>query len=388
MTIPLVDLKSQYQDIRDEVMPNLQRVLDKANFILGEEVELFEDKFAAYCGAEHGVGVASGTDALHLALRAFNVGPGDEVITAANTFIATAMAISYTGATPVFVDVSPHDYNIDVALIERAITPRTKAIIPVHLYGLPADMDSILSIARRHELVVIEDAAQAHGAKFRGVPVGSIGDAGCFSFYPGKNLGAYGDGGIVVTNNREVVERLRRLRHYGQAVKNQHSMVGYNSRLDTLQAAVLLAKLNHLEQWNGKRRAIARRYRKLLAESDVVLPSDTNERIHVYHLFVIQNANRDELMAHLQQRQIYCGIHYPTPVPESPPYRSARTVPDGVPISSSLARQILSLPIYPELTDEQVNLVADGISNFFESGITVKPHNEAHGIHTIRAVPN
>lgn len=377
MSIPLVDLTIQYQDIRNELMPNLQRVLDKANFILGEEVEQFEKKFATYCGAEHGVGVASGTDALHLALRAFNVGPGDEVITAANTFIATAMAISYTGATPVFVDVSPQDYNIDVALIERAITSRTKAIIPVHLYGQPADMGSVLSIAKRHELVVIEDAAQAHGAKLRGVPVGSLGDAGCFSFYPGKNLGAYGDGGMVVTNDSQAAERLRWLRHYGQAVKNQHSMIGYNSRLDTLQAAVLLAKLDHLDQWTRKRRAIAQRYRKLLLESDVVVPSETNERFHVYHLFVIRSAMRDELMAHLQRREIFCGIHYPTPIPQSPPYRLARTVPEDTPVSSSLARQILSLPIYPELTDEQVDQVVEGISDFFKSGTAIKACDEA-----------
>jgi len=371
MSIPLVDLKTQFQGIRDDVMSNLRQVLEQANFILGEEVGLFEDKFAAYCGADHCVGVSSGTDALHLALRAFNIGPGDEVITAANTFIATAMAISHAGATPVFVDVSPQDYNIDVDLIERAITPRTKAIIPVHLYGQPADMDAVLSIARRHDLVVIEDAAQAHGAKFRGLPAGSMGDAGCFSFYPGKNCGAYGDGGAVVTNNREIADRLRLLRNYGQSVKNQHSMVGYNSRLDTLQAAVLLVKLNHLDQWNDNRRAIAQRYRRLLTQGDLVLPSEADGGHHVYHLFVIQHANRDELMAHLQKRQVYCGIHYPFPVPQSPPYRTARTVPQGAPVSSALASRILSLPIYPELTPAQVNHVVESIFSFARPGVEV-----------------
>ena len=371
MSIPLVDLKTQFQGIREDVMSNLQQVLEQANFILGEEVDLFEDKFAAYCGTDYCVGVSSGTDALHLALQAFDIGPSDEVITAANTFIATAMAISHAGATPVFVDVSPLDYNIDVDLIERAITPRTRAIIPVHLFGQPADMDAILSIARRHELVVIEDAAQAHGAKYRGSPAGSMGDVGCFSFYPGKNLGAYGDGGAVVTNNREAAERLRLLRHYGQAVKNQHSIVGYNSRLDTLQAAVLLAKLHHLDQWNDSRRATAQSYCSLLIEGGLVLPCEVDQREHVYHLFVIQHPKRDELMSHLQQRQIFCGIHYPTPVPHTPPYRTARTVPEGVPVSTALSQRILSLPIYPELTPAQVNHVVESIFSFARPGVEV-----------------
>jgi dTDP-4-amino-4,6-dideoxygalactose transaminase len=364
MTVPFLDLATQYRNLRDELMPALDRVMESAQFILGEDVELFEDKFAAYCGANHCVGVANGTEALHLALRALGIGPGDEVITAANSFAATACAIAYTGASPVFVDVHPTDYNIDVDLIRQAITHRTKAIIPVHLYGQPAQMDGILEIAREHNLKVVEDACQAHGALYRNQPIGALGNAGCFSFYPGKNLGAYGDGGAVVTNDSQLADELRLLRNYGQRVKNIHATLGYNSRLDTLQAAVLLVKLNYLDQWNHERRQIALRYRQLLADAPVVLPSENPDSQHVYHLFVIQADNREELRNYLAKKDISCGIHYPVVLPQAAPFRQARTVPDGVPVSARLSQRILSLPIFPGMTDEQVQSVCDGILSF------------------------
>ena len=263
-----------------------------------------------------------------------------------------------------FVDVNPDDYNINVDLIERAVTDRTKAILPVHLYGQPADMGTIRSLAERHGLKVVEDACQAHGALYGGRPVGSLGDAGCFSFYPGKNLGAYGDGGAVVTNDVGLADRLRLLRNYGQKVKNVHSTLGFNARLDTLQAAILLVKLNHLKTWNDRRRAVARSYRELLANSDVTLPSENPEMRHVYHLFVIQHGSRDELWTFLKEREIFCGVHYPIPLPEAAPFQAARTVPDGVPVSTMLSKRILSLPIFPEMTEEQINRVAEAVDSF------------------------
>lgn len=364
MTVPFLDLVLQYENIRREVVAAVEKVMCKGQFILGQEVDLFEKEFARYCGVNHCVGVASGTDALHVALRALNIGPGDEVITVANTFAATAFAISYAGATPVFVDVNPTDYNIDINLLEQAITDRTKAIIPVHLYGQAADMDGLLGVAHKHGLRVIEDACQAHGADYKGQRVGSFGDVGCFSFYPGKNLGAYGDGGAIVTNNGKLAEEIRLLRNYAQRVKNVHSALGFNSRLDTLQAAVLLVKLRYLDDWNNKRRAAAREYRKLLFDSDVVIPLEKSEAHHVYHLYVIQHEKRDDLLAYLKEQGISWGIHYPIPLNQQKPYLSARTVPDGVPVSTKLSKRILSLPMFPELTKEQIHRVAEGIVSF------------------------
>ena len=364
MTIPLLDLVAQYEQLRDEMLPAIEKVLSRAQFILGEEVGLFENEFAAFCGVDHCVGVSSGTDALHLSLRALGIGPGDEVITAANTFVATGFAIVYAGATPVFVDVDPVDYNMQVELIRRAVTARTKAIIPVHLYGQPAEMDAIRSIARECDLKVVEDACQAHGALYGDQRVGSLGDAACFSFYPGKNLGAYGDGGAVVTNDPALAERLRVLRNYGQRTKNEHSVLGFNNRLDTLQAAVLQVKLKYLDEWNDKRRAAARRYNELLADSDVVIPTEKPDVRHVYHLYVIQHDSRDELLDHLKQRGVHCGIHYPMPLHMAAPFRSARTVPEGVPVSVALARRILSLPMHPELGSTQMQQVAQIIEMF------------------------
>ncbi len=375
--IPMLDLVAQYEQLRGEMLPAIEEVLCGAHFILGEEVDLFEDRFASFCGTDHCVGLSSGTEALHLSLRALGIGPGDEVITVANTFAATAFAIAYTGATPVFVDADPVDYNIDVNLIERAVTPRTKAIIPVHLYGQPADMNAILAIAQKYNLKVVEDACQAHGAMYGNRRVGSLGDAACFSFYPGKNLGAYGDGGSVVTNDPALAEQLRLLRNYGQRVKNEHSMLGFNSRLDTLQAAVLQVKLNYLDEWNEKRRAVAQRYNELLADSEVVVPTEKPGVRHVYHLYVVQHDNRDRLLDHLKQEGIHCGIHYPMPLNLAKPFRSAGTVPEGVPVCTRLAKRILSLPMYPELTEDQIRQVVESIESF---GVTAAVKSNGNGV--------
>ncbi len=365
--IPFVDLATQYSDIRDEIIPAMENVMAKAQFILGDEVELFENEYAEYCCAKHCVGVANGTDALHLSLLALGIGPGDEIITAANTFVATAFAISHTGGSPVFVDVSDTDFNINVDLIENAITERTKAIIPVHLYGQPADMDSITSIARKHSLKVIEDACQAHGAKYRNRAVGTIGDIGCFSFFPGKNLGAYGDGGAVVTNDSELADRIRLLRNYGQRVKYHHQILGYNSRLDSLQAAILRVKLHHLDAWNERRRRAAHAYRELFSDMDVILPEEKQHVYHVYHLFVIQHDQRDDLIAYLKSNGIFCGIHYPLPLNQQEPYLNAKTVPESAPTTSYLCKRIVSLPMFPELTKEQIEQSVNAIERFVSS---------------------
>lgn len=361
MRIPLVELAGQYRTLRDEILPAMDAVMSQAQFILGDDVARFEEEFAAFCGARHCVGVASGLDALQLALRAVGVGPGDEVITAANTFIASALAITHAGATPVLADVRKDDFNLDPAAVERAITPRTKAILPVHLYGQPARMDEIMDIARRHGLKVVEDACQAHGARYGAARAGAIGDAGCFSFYPGKNLGGYGDGGAVVTNDPQIAERLRLDRNYGSRVKYVHESDGYNSRLDTLQAAVLRIKLRRLEGWNERRRALAALYRELLADAEVLLPVEMRGVEHVWHLFVIRHPERDRLLADLHARGIGAGVHYPIPIHMQAPYAGVRTVPDGAPVSTLLAGQILSLPLYPEMTEAQVAEVADAV---------------------------
>jgi dTDP-4-amino-4,6-dideoxygalactose transaminase len=361
MRIPLVELAGQYRMLRDEILPAMDGVMSEAQFILGEDVTRFEEEFAAFCGAKYCVGVASGLDALQLALRAVGVGPGDEVVTAANTFIASALAVTHTGATPVLADVREDDFNLDPEAVERAITPRTKAILPVHLYGQPARMDEIRDIARRHGLKVVEDACQAHGARYGAARAGAMGDAGCFSFYPGKNLGGYGDGGAVVTDDPKVAERLRLDRNYGSRIKYVHDSAGFNSRLDTLQAAVLRIKLRRLDGWNAHRRALAALYRELLADADVLLPAEMRGVEHVYHLFVIRHPERDRLLADLHARGIGAGVHYPIPIHEQAPYAGIRTVPDDAPVSTMLARQILSLPLYPEMTEAQVAEVADAV---------------------------
>ena len=365
MTIPFVDLKVKSAELRREISVAVERAIDDGQFILGDQVATFEQSFADFSGGRHGIGLGNGTEALHLTLRALGVGPGDEVITAANTFVATALAIAYTGATPVLVDVDPTDYLIDVELIEQAITPRTKAIVPVHLYGQPADMPAILEIAAKYDLPVVSDACQAHGARIGDKDLASFGTAACYSFYPSKNLGAYGDGGIVVTSDDQVADRIRMLRNYGQKTKNNYEMLGYNSRLDTLQASILAVKLRYLADGNEQRRAAAEKYREVLrGNADLVLPEEREGISHVYHLYVVQHPQRDELAAHLQQHGVQCGIHYPTPIHQIGAFEGCRTVPEGAPVATALASRILSLPMFPELTDEQIERVAEVLAAF------------------------
>ena len=360
--VPFVDLGAQYASLRPEVDEAIAAVLGNTGFILGSEVARFEEAFAACCEAEHAVGVDSGTSALELALRAYEIGPGDEVITVANTFVATALAISYVGARPVLVDTDPDTYTIDVGAIEAAITPRTRAILPVHLYGQPADMDPILEIARRHGLVVIEDACQAHGARYKGRRVGSLGDAAAFSFYPAKNLGAYGDGGMVVTRDAAAAEAVRILRNYGQKAKYVHLLKGFNRRLDTLQAAVLNVKLGHLDAWNEARRAHARAYDERLRDLPLVAPQVPAYAEPVYHLYVVRVNNRDAVQRRLAERGISTGIHYPVAIHEQPAYRDLGHSAGAFPVTEAYAGQILSLPMYAELTDAQIDRVVAALA--------------------------
>ena len=368
MTIPFVDLKCHSPKLRREISAAVEQAIDDGQYILGEQVAAFEHSFAGFCGGRHGIGVGNGTEALHLALRALGIGPGDEVITVANTFVATALAIAYTGATPVFVDADPSDYLIDVELIEQAITPRTKAIVPVHLYGQPVDMPAILEIAAKYDLPVVQDACQAHGATIGDKPLASFGTAACYSFYPSKNLGAYGDGGMIVTSCDKLADRIRLLRNYGQRTKNNYEMLGYNSRLDTVQAAILAVKLRYLAAGNEQRRAAAERYRTVLADQeDLVLPTERANAKHVYHLYVVQHPQRDELAAFLQENGVQCGIHYPTPINQVVSFESCRTVPEGTPVAARLTGRILSLPIFPGITNEQIDRVAEVIGTFHKS---------------------
>ena len=359
--IPFVDLKAQYRSIKGEVDAAILGVLESCEFTLGSEVVAFEKEFAAYCGAAYGMGVNTGTSALHLALLAAGVGPGDEVITVPFTFIATASAIDYTGATPVFVDIDPRTFTIDVSAIEAAITPRTKAILPVHLYGQPADMDPILEIARRHGLVVIEDACQAHGAEYKGRRVGSLGDLGCFSFYPGKNLGACGEGGMVVTDNPAYARTVRMLRDWGAEKKYHHVLKGFNFRLEGLQGAVLRVKLRHLETWTEARRAAAARYDALFTGSTVATPVASTGNRHVYHLYVIRTGQRQRLQEALLARGVQTGIHYPTPVHLLPAFASLGHHVGDFPHGERAAAEVLSLPMFPELTPAQTAAVANAV---------------------------
>jgi dTDP-4-amino-4,6-dideoxygalactose transaminase len=371
--VPFVDLAAQYATIAEEMDQAILRVLCGTDFILGQDVRLFEEEFAAFCEAEHGVGVDSGTSALELALRACGIGPGDEVVTAANTFIATALAISYVGATPVLVDVDPETYTMDISALEGALTARTKAIVPVHLYGHPADMDPILAIAQQHGLFVVEDACQAHGARYQGRRVGSLGHAAAFSFYPAKNLGACGDGGMVVTNDEQVAESVRMLRNYGQREKYHHVLRGYNRRLDTLQAAALRVKLRYLEAWNAARRQHARRYGELLANSSVVVPAEADYAEPVHHLYVIRVEDRDGLRTHLHDRGIATGIHYPVPIHLQPAYRDLGYAQGSFPVTEEHSGQILSLPMYAELTPGLVERVAEAILAFKQGRVASRP---------------
>jgi dTDP-4-amino-4,6-dideoxygalactose transaminase len=365
--VPLVDLKAQYLTIAPQIQVALQRVLDNTSFILGREVAQFEESFAAYIGVKGAAGVATGTAALVLAFRACDIGPGDEVITTSHTFWATGEAILNVGATPVFVDIDPVTYNINTSLLEAAITPRTKAIVPVHLYGQSVDMGALLRIAERHRLRVIEDACQAHGAAYHGKKCGSMGVLGCFSFYPGKNLGAYGDAGAVVGNDPALLERVKSLRDHGRSTKYEHPEVGYGERMDGFQGAVLGVKLPLLQEWNARRNAHAARYAKLLKGLPVTLPVLAEGVTSNYHLFVIRAPKRDALLDHLKQQGIEAGIHYPVPLHKQPGFIK-RNIPVGpLPETEKAAAEIVSLPMYAELTDAHVDHVAEHIRGFYAS---------------------
>ncbi|GAB4328818.1 MAG: DegT/DnrJ/EryC1/StrS family aminotransferase [Candidatus Zixiibacteriota bacterium] len=355
--VPFLDLRAQYASIKDEIRAAIDAVLESSAYVLGPFVKEFEENFARFCGTKHCVAVDTGTSALHIALLAAGVGPGDEVITAANTFIATCEAISYTGAKPVLIDIDAATYTIDPNLIEAAITNKTKAIIPVHLYGRPADMDPILAVGKSHGIPVIEDAAQAHGAMYKGRMAGSMGLAGCFSFYPGKNLGAYGEGGAVTTDDDELANRMRMLRDHGSQQKYHHDVIGYNYRLEGIQGAILNVKLKHLPEWTRRRQAHANRYRELLADANLVLPPPDGEIQSVYHLFVVQVDDRSRFQEDLRDEGIGTLIHYPIPVHKQKAYAEL-TWPE-FPVTERLAGRIVSLPMFPEMTEEQIVHVAN-----------------------------
>ena len=359
--IPYADLRSQYRAIKPEIDAAVLRVLDSTQFILGEEVVAFEREFAAYCGTTDAIGVNSGTSALHLALLAAGIGPGDEVITVPFTFVATVAAIEYAGATPVFVDIDPETYTMAPAAIERAITPRTRAIMPVHLYGHAADMDPILDIATRRGLTVIEDAAQAHGAEYRGRRCGSMGAMGAFSFYPGKNLGAYGEGGAVVTSDPVLAKKIRVMRSWGEERRYEHSVKGFNYRMDGIQGAILRVKLRYLERWTEARRARAADYARAFAATGIITPVERPGCRHVYHVYAVRLAQREATRAALQAAEIQTGVHYPIPVHLQPAHADLGYAAGAFPVSESMAAQVLSLPMFPEMTSEQVQTVAAAV---------------------------
>jgi dTDP-4-amino-4,6-dideoxygalactose transaminase len=356
--IPFLDLKSHHAALRTELDRAIKEVIDSGAFAGGPFVEKFERDFAAYCGSRYAIGVGSGTEALWLPLLACGVGPGDEVITVANTFMATAEAITYCGARPVFVDVNETTYTMDPAGLEDALSPRTKAIIPVHLFGQPADMDPILEFARKHNLFVIEDAAQAHGAKYKGQTAGTLGDAGCFSFYPSKNLGALGEAGAIITNDAELQEKVRILRDHGQVRKYHHDVIGWNCRMDGIQAAVLSVKLPYLESGNSLRRTHALEYNRAFdGMGEVITPFEASYARHVYHVYAIRVEERDEVTRFLNERAIQCAVHYPIPIHLQKAYQDLGYKTGSLPISEQIARQFISLPMFPELTEAQINMV-------------------------------
>jgi dTDP-4-amino-4,6-dideoxygalactose transaminase len=360
--IPLVGLYDQYQVIKPEIDEAIESIISRSAFVGGEDVRKFEEEFAAYCEAKACVGVGNGTDALYLTLRAMGIGPGDEVITVAHTFIATSEAISMAGARPVFVDIREDTMLMDPALVEQAITPRTKAIIAVHLYGQPCDMDAIMQIAERHGLKVVEDAAQAHGARWRGRRVGSIADAACFSFYPGKNLGAFGDAGAVVSNDLELIDRVRMVANHGRLEKYTHKMEGVNSRLDAMQAAILRVKLRHLDAWNESRRSHADFYFESLSGGDMQMPVVSENAEPVWHLFVVRVADREALQTTLKNEGIATGVHYPVPLHQQPAYENSDTARNRLPVTERVAATVVSLPMYPELTDSELERIVNAMS--------------------------
>lgn len=372
--VPFLDLTRQYKKIKEEILSATQRVYEKGRFILGEEVSTFEKEFSHYCGVRYGVGVGSGTDALYLALKAAGIGEGDEVVTVANSFIATALAISFTGAKPLFVDIDPKTYTMDPICLELLLKRqkakgsgrKIKAVLPVHLYGHPAEMDSIMEIANHYDLIVIEDACQAHGAKYGRKMVGSFGVMGCFSFYPTKNLGGYGDGGMVVTNHKKYDQKLRLLRCYGEREKYQHILKGHNSRLDEIQAALLRIKLKYLDQWNEERRRKAKLYTKMLSPLRVVCPTEKKGVRHVFHLYTIKTKKRDSLQTFLKKKGIETLIHYPIPIPLQKAYRELGYRKEDLPSTNQWSRKILSLPFFPEMKEYEMEEVAEGIRCFME----------------------
>jgi dTDP-4-amino-4,6-dideoxygalactose transaminase len=361
MAVPLLDLRAQYRSIKPQIDQAVMEVLESGQFILGPAVERFETAFAAFCGTDHAIGVNSGTSALHLALLAAGVRPGDEVITVSMTFVATVAAILYTGARPVFVDVDPVTHLMDPDLIEAAITPRTKAILPVHLHGLMADMDAINRIAEAHGLMIIEDAAQAHGAELKGKRAGSLGRLGCFSFYPGKNLGAVGEGGAVVTNDPELAKTIRMLRDWGQAERYHHVLQGFNFRMEASQAAVLDVKLPHLEAWTVARRGHAALYSERLSTAGILLPVEPQGRRHVYHVYAARFADRENVRRKLAENGVATGIHYPVPVHLQPAYAGLGGRHGDFPVTERAAREFLSLPLFPEMSEEQVEAVVGAV---------------------------
>jgi dTDP-4-amino-4,6-dideoxygalactose transaminase len=362
--IPFLDLQGAYVELQDEIDTAVARVLQSGWYIGGAEVEAFEADYAAYVEAKYCVGLGNGLDALHLALKALDVGPGDEVIVPSNTYIATWLAVSYTGAKPVPVEPDERTYNLDPARLEAAITPRTKAIMPVHLYGQPADLEPILAIARKHSLYVVEDGAQAHGARYKGKRVGSHGDIVTWSFYPGKNLGAMGDAGAVTTNNPDLADKIRVLRNYGSRVKYVNEVTGYNSRLDPLQAAILRAKLPHLDEWNQRRRDLAAFYLQALGKTDLVLPFVPEWAEPVWHLFVVRSRERDKLQKHLEAEGVGTLIHYPIPPHLQGTYRDLAILKGSLPISEAIHREVLSLPIGPQLRFEQARHVVEVLQEY------------------------
>ncbi len=365
MKIPLVDLKAQYLSLKPEIDRVLKEVLNTSSFILGEEVEKFEKEFAAYCGVKYCLGVNSGTSALHLALLASGIGKGDEVITQPNTFIATAEAISYTGARPVFVDVRPDNYSLDISKIESVITPKTKAILIVHLYGYPADIIALEKIAKKHKLMFFEDAAQAHGVSVKGKKLGSFGKAGCFSFYPGKTLGAYGEGGALITNEKKLFEKAMALRNHGQFEKNNHQLIGYNYRLEGFQGVVLRVKLKKLDYWLEKRRKAAKLYNDSLAGTEVIAPPKEFLDISNFQYYVIRAKKRDDLKDYLIKNGVGAAIHYPTPLHLTEAYRFLGYKKGDFSVAEQHAKEILTLPLYPEITKRQIVYIVNLIKKFY-----------------------
>ncbi|MCU0770534.1 MAG: DegT/DnrJ/EryC1/StrS family aminotransferase [Verrucomicrobia bacterium] len=363
--VPYLDLKAQLQPLRAELEAAFARTLDHCSFCLGPDVAQFEKDFAAFIGTQHCVGVNSGTSALHIALLLLNVGPGDEVITTPFTFVATSWAISYVGARPVYVDIDDNTFNLDPHLLEQAITPRTKALLPVHLYGHPCDLDPILAVARKHNLPLVEDTAQAHAAKYKGRTVGTFGQISCFSFYPGKNLGACGEGGALLTNDAALAQRARALREHGSTVRYYHDEVGYNYRMEGIQGAALGVKLKHLARWTEGRQSVARRYHELLADTPLQLPVESARVESAYHLYVVRHPKRDDLMKYLQAHQVGCALHYPLPLHLQKCYASLGYQPGDFPVAERAARECLSLPIYPELTQAQIERVSEVIHDYF-----------------------